>query len=202
MLFGLCLIVIGCTGCMGFMSLWTVGNVAIGAVGVALAALGSVLSPAQVAAIMGAVAKVQALWKDLKTVVTDYTSTAAEGTLAAVEAVIAALQAALPDVEAAANIGNPIVKAVVAAVLAAVSDVLVYLAANVLPKSSAAMAEYKTGDSKSASDLDNGMKLHAAKVKADLEAAIAASGASPEVVKAINEHIDHGMAHHIGPIRI
>ena len=202
LLAGLLLIVLGCTACAGFMSLWTVGDVALGAVGVALGALGAVLSPTQVSAITSAVAKVQSLWNDLKTAVTDYTTNAAGGTLAAVQGVIADLQAALPDVETAANIGNPIVKAVIAAVLAAAGDVLSYLAANVLPAAPAAQAAFAAHNQAPAVALDSDMKLHAGQTKANFEAAIANSGLDADTVKKVNDHIEHETHAHLGPFRV
>jgi hypothetical protein len=198
---GLCLIVIGCAGC-GFASLWTVGSVALSSVGVAMASLSKVLTPAQSAAITGAIAKIQALWNDLKTAVTAYTTSAAEGTLEAVTAVVAAIQTALPDVEAAANIGNPIVQAVIAAVLSSVGGVLTYVAQNVIPKASTAMVDYKAGNSKTAAELDAVMTLQAKKSRSDFESAIAASGLDAATIKSINGKMEHETHLHLGPIRI
>lgn len=202
LLAGLLLIVLTSTACAGFMTLWTVGNVALGAVGVALAALGSVLSTGQVSAITSAVAKVQALWNDLKTAVSDYTSNAASGSLAAVEGVITDLQAALPDVETAANIGNPVVKAVIAAVLAATGDVLSYLAANILPKATAAKAAFTAHDEAPAKLLDSDMKLTAAQIKAKFESAIANSGLDADTVQKLQDHMEHETHMHLGPFRV
>jgi len=202
LLLSICCFALSMTACAGFMSLWTIGNVALGAVGIALAALGSVLSPAQVSAITGAVSKVQSLWNDLKTAVQDYTTNATNGTLTAVQGVIADIQAALPDVETAANIGNPVVKAVIAAVLAASGDVLSYLAKNVLPQAAAAKAQFTAHNAEPAKALDVGMKLQAVKTKTTFEAAIANSGLDADTIKKINDHCEHETHAHLGPFRV
>lgn len=201
LLTAICCFALACCACSGFSALWTVGDVALGAVSVAVASITSVIGASVADAINSEVSKVQALWVDLKAAVSAYTSNAANGTLAAVQAVIASIQAALPAVEAVANIGNPIVAAVIAAVVNAVGAVLTYLANNVVPSAETAKAEFAVGNHAKAQTLDDGMKAEAIVLRGKFEGAIAASGLDADTVNKINAHMEHQSHLHVGPLR-
>lgn len=201
-LLALCLLsILLCCACSGFTALWTVGNVALGAVETAVAALGTAIGTSVAASINSWVSKIQTLWNDLKTDVTAYTGNESSGTLAAVQAVIASIQQELPGIDAIVS-ATPIVSTVINAVVAAVGAVLSYLAANVIPAATEAKAQFLAGNNAKAKALDEGMKAQSIKIRGDFEAAIAASGLDAGTVKKINDHMEHETHAHIGPARI
>jgi hypothetical protein len=201
LLLGLCLIVLSCTAC-GFASLATVVDVAIASFGIALTALAKILPANEVSAITGVMTKFQTLWGDVKTAVNNYLSGAATGSLSIVEAALNAIQTYVPDVEAAAGIKNPILQAVIAAILAAATGAFNYIVQNVLPKTSAAMDAYHAGDTAPAHALDVGMKSTAISLRADFEKKIAASGLDAATVKQIHDKMEHETHFHLGGLTL
>ena len=200
LIFGLALF---CCACGPVAAFFGVAQAVILTIGAVLKSLATVLTPAEETAITNAVNEVSA---DLT--IADNTITAYEadktgaGLLDAVKAAVLAITNSLPQLIAAANIGNPTIKAWINAVAAAVGAAITAVTTLIIPALGPAVAARSAGDKTKMESLGVQLNAITAKLKADHAAALDASGLSAESKAAGNKFFNDKTAHHFLHIKV
>ena len=199
----LCLMVLSFCGCDSFDALANTVLAVLGGIGVVLASVGTLLTPAESAAVQEGVqiaeSGVTALKKAVDAYEEDKTGT---GLLAAVQAAVAALQQNLAGLLAAAQIKNTTLQAWITKVVGLVGTVLQEVVTDILPELAPAMQAHLAGDNTKLESLSDRIKALTKQFRADHDAALDASGLPADAIKAAHKHVNDKLAHHIGPIKV
>lgn len=189
-------------GC-GIDDVFNAATGALIAIGPILALVGTLLAPGEAALITAAVGELTNVIAALKTAVDEYLADTTDTTLLAkVEEALTVAQNAVPAFLSALNITNPTIKAWITAVVAAVNDVIVTVASDILPKTKAELeANGSIGeDFKAAMEQKSKDMLTAFVGKVD---AATADSDLPEDAKAkFHGEFHRHVGPHIGPIGV
>jgi ABC-type anion transport system duplicated permease subunit len=203
LLIGICLLALSVTACSGFDSLAQTILAILGSVNVVLATIQTQFPTSIVAAIEIADDIVQGAVNALKTAYDNYVKDkAGTGLLAALQAAVTAVKQTLTQLEAAAHIDNASLQSLILKVVSLIGTVLEEVATAILPNVPAALEAHIVGNDVPAKNLDDQLKGLASKLRADYTAALADSGLDSVSIKAGQDHVNHKLAHHIGPVRV
>jgi hypothetical protein len=172
-------------------------------IGIVLATIGTLLLPAESAAIQAAVTLAVNAVQALKSAVDAYeTNKTGSGLEAAINAALASVKTNLASLLAAAKIENPTLQAWITNVVNLISNVVTEVETDIIPNLATMKAEYEAGNTAPVEALNVKFKAIAAKLKADNDVLIANSGLPPAAIAAATKHVHDRLARHIGPVRI
>jgi hypothetical protein len=169
---------------------------------IVLKALVTVLTPAQEAEAQEADTLAISAVTDLKNTVDAYEADkTGTGLLAAVQAAIAAVQQTLQGwVTLASQFGNAAFQKWVGVVVGLLQAVLTLVSTDILPNVQDAVTAAAGGNKAKLESLGEKLKVMAAKLRADHDAALDASGLPADVIANVRKSVDNKLKHHIGPI--
>jgi hypothetical protein len=161
-----------------------------------------VLTPAQEAEAQEADTLAISAVTDLKNTVDQYEKDkTGTGLLAAVQAAIAAVQQTLQGwVTLASQFGNAAFQKWVGVVVGLIQAVLTVVTTDILPNVQDAVTAAAGGNKAKLESLGEKLKVMAAKLRADHDAALDASGLPADVIANVRKSVDNKLKHHIGPI--
>jgi hypothetical protein len=198
----ICLSVLFLCGCGPFDALANTILAILAGLPIVLKALVTVLTPAQEAEAQEADTLAISAVTDLKNTVDQYEKDkTGTGLLAAVQAAIAAVQQTLQGwVTLASQFGNAAFQKWVGVVVGLIQAVLTVVTTDILPNVQDAVTAAAGGNKAKLESLGEKLKVMAAKLRADHDAALDASGLPADVIANVRKSVDNKLKHHIGPI--
>jgi len=189
--------------CTSFDTLATTILAILGGVNIVLASIGAVIAAPEVTAIEAGVTIAENAVNALKTTVDNYEANkTGTGLVADIQSAVAAVQASLSGLLAAAQIKNTTLQNWIAKIVALIGTVVQEVVTDIIPNLAAARDAHLSGNDAPALSLDQKVKDLAVKLRAEHEAALAESDLPDMTKAAVKTHVDHALAHHIGPIRV